>query len=39
MKFKADENLSAQRTKATTRGVIYRLDELFPPVARPALTR
>ena len=31
MKFKADENLSAQATKATTRGVIYRLDELFPP--------
>ena len=38
MKFKADENLSAQKSKATTRGVIYRLDELFPPVATPALT-
>lgn len=31
MKFKVDENLSAQKSKATTRGVIYRLDELFPP--------
>jgi hypothetical protein len=38
MKFKADENLSAQKSKATTRGVIYRLDELFPPVATPAPT-
>ena len=31
MKFKVDENLGAQKSKATTRGVIYRLDELFPP--------
>ena len=38
MSFKADENLSAQNTKATTRGVMYRLDELFPPVAMEALT-
>jgi hypothetical protein len=38
MKFKGDENLSAQKTKATTRGVIYRLDDLFPPVAVPAAT-
>ena len=38
MKFKTDENLSAQNSKATTRGVIYRLDELFPPVATPAVT-
>jgi hypothetical protein len=38
MKFKVDENLSAQKTKATTRGVIYRLDDLFPPVAAPVAT-
>jgi hypothetical protein len=29
-KFKVDENLGNQRSGATDRGVIYRLDELFP---------
>jgi Putative peptidoglycan binding domain len=30
-KFKADENLGAQSSGRADRGVIYRLDELFPP--------
>ena len=29
-KFKLDQNLGNQRSGATDRGVIYRLDELFP---------
>src|SRR5205814_2002507 len=30
MRLKVDENLGNQRSGATDRGVIYRLDELFP---------
>jgi peptidoglycan hydrolase-like protein with peptidoglycan-binding domain len=33
--FKVDQNLGAQSTGSTERGVIYRLDELFPPAASP----
>jgi hypothetical protein len=36
--FKADENLGNRTSGNTDRGVIYRLDELFPPVPVPVTT-
>jgi peptidoglycan hydrolase-like protein with peptidoglycan-binding domain len=36
--FKADESLGNPTSGNTDHGVIYRLDDLFPPVAVPVTT-